>query len=919
MNKKAVLLFLFLLCAATNRAQSVMPYAYWTFDGEEIQTDIIQKRALNFRSYNCNYTVVQRLLGKAIDLNNTDCSVVTGLSKSNIKDEFTIEFLFRGTNFTFLSFSQQSLILRFGYNGFIFRTTTATSKKEALTNNFSVPLKGAGKQSYNYYTDGNWHHLVFTASLKTGEKKIYVDGECPEGFSTSIPKGKEFEFGTSDGFRNTDQIDELAFYNRSLPEALIQQHSAEVNNGKSYSFSINKKKATPIALRKAKEPESATVDPKEYAPGYPDYTIQATDQLKTFPLPQYNASVPVKRNMSWMDISYLHRELPGKGGKGFGKINPAKAVELTEEMVKYWNYYIDLPTRRATADAAQTSYVDTNNIYGALINYANQNPQYPVATILIEAQGKPAHAGFASSNAYVSSQNLSEKYYLKNEKGVPVIQNQRKWLSPLMPLDIIKEDGQTSRFYLNQLMKHLKKAPALINENGEVFGHIRKEALLKQDPRVWKDYTASGLTESQYSGRFQYLIDSTYRATITQGLNPGETHFSFYNLSAFNPSYWPDYAMRRELNRWDSQTVYPTPDFYPRWPDNWQNAKGAYNGYGTVAAGRVTEIGLGDRFFSPFVSAGWGEEENNIRPAQWLALLKSMVMLGADFFYTGYFNVTGAGGKWPNGVGPYDPRGYAYQIAMPAYAQAVRTWAPEFFDKGELLNPADPSDKINQFRFKGKAENELILVRKLGKRYLIYGSIQPNSNIKENVPLSKITSINLEGKTVSFEIRKQGSMYILNLSDKEPVFFQLDGWHQYEHPSYWDKSVTLEIEALSNLAENNISVHTDCQSAGSLYFSDCTSYITITDGQQASLQADLRQKTQYTISIRTRATGKGTSLAIQYGMDEKRITIKNLNWEVINTGIKIPSVESQKMIQVKLKAIGEAIDIDWIKFTPEEI
>ncbi|MCO5237729.1 MAG: LamG domain-containing protein [Chitinophagaceae bacterium] len=875
------LLVLVMNSFSTLVAQSISPFYYWSFNNKETGREQIKGKVLDTRYYKCDFSEVEGIVGKAVNLNNTNCTVVTGAMKSNVKDEFSIEFFFKGNSLTFLSFSEQFLLIRFNYNGFLFRTTTLTSQGKSEAHNFQIALKGAGKQSYNYYTDNNWHHLVFTACLKTGEKKIYVDGECPEGFSTSIPKGKEFEFGTSDGFRNTDQIDELAFYNRSLPEALIQQHSAEVNNGKSYSFSISKKKATPIALRKAKEPESATVDPREYAPGYPDYTIQATDQLKTFPLPQYNASVPVKRNMSWMDISYLHRELPGKGGKGFGKINPAKAVELTEEMVKYWNYYIDLPTLRTTADAAQKNYMNTKNIYGALINYANQNPQYPVATILIEAQGKPAHAGFASSNAYVSSQNLSEKYYLKNEKGVPVIQNQRKWLSPLMPLDIIKKDGQTSRFYLNQLMKHLKKAPALINENGEVFGHIRKEALLKQDPRVWKDYTASGLTESQYSGRFQYLIDSTYRATIMQGLKPGETHFSFYNLSAFNPSYWPDYAMRRELNRWDSQTVYPTPDFYPRWPDNWQNAKGAYNGYGTVAAGRVTEVGLGDRFFSPFVSAGWGEEENNIRPAQWLALLKSMVMLGADFFYTGYFNVTGAGGKWPNGVGPYDPRGYAYQIAMPAYAQAVRTWAPEFFGKGELLNPANPNDKINQFRFKGKAENELILVRKLGKRYLIYGSIQPNSNIKGNIPLKKETSIDLEGQKVSFEIRKQGSMYILDLSGTDPVFYQLDGWHQYEHPWYWNKSIVQEAEMTSS-HDGDIKIITE-RNERELNFNSFTTYCELTPTTELNY-ALWALPGEYVVEIiaRLKAYSRPSILKCENDTNSTSITVDSDMWEKYN-------------------------------------
>ena len=107
-------------------------------------------------------------------------------------------------------------------------------------------------------------------------------------------------------------------------------------------------------------------------------------------------------------------------------------------------------------------------------------------------------------------------------------------------------------------------------------------------------------------------------------------------------------------------------------------------------------MALGIKFFAPFISAGWNLEEKNIRPGQWLGLLKSMVMLGADFFHVGYFNVTGTTG-WPNGKGPNDPRGYIYQAAMPAYAQAIASQVWEFLDKGVLLE--DPLSKEKRMPF----------------------------------------------------------------------------------------------------------------------------------------------------------------------------------------------------------------------------
>ena len=43
-------------------------------------------------------------------------------------------------------------------------------------------------------------------------------------------------------------------------------------------------------------------------------------------------------------------------------------------------------------------------------------------------------------------------------------------------------------------------------------------------------------------------------------------------------------------------------------------------------------------------------------------------------------------------------------------------------------------------------------------------------------------------------IRRQGSMYVLDTEASEPVFYQLDGWQQYEHPLYWSKEINIEAE-----------------------------------------------------------------------------------------------------------------------------
>ena len=286
-------------------------------------------------------------------------------------------------------------------------------------------------------------------------------------------------------------------------------------------------------------------------------------------------------------------------------------------------------------------------------------------------------------------------------------------------------------------------------------------------------------------------------------------------------------------------------------------------------------------------------------------------MLGADFFYTGYFNVTGSGGKWPNGAGPNDPRGYTYQIAMPAYAQEIRTWVPEFFDKGELLNPADPKDLIQQFRFKGKAANELILVRKLGKKYLIYGSIQPNSNIKGNVPQDKQTTIDLEGNKISFLIRRQGSMYVLDLSDRSPVFYQLDGWHQYEHPYYWTKDYMIEAEMIGQISRPDTKIATNRGNSKGNDFTNYTSYLVIPKGSRYSIPVFSREGVGSVISIRAKSVD-AASIKIEYGSNSNIIDVKKNSWTNFSMNI-FSQLGSDWPAFINISATDGQLELDWIK------
>lgn len=789
------LLLLSGVCCSCLIAMAQQPLSYWTFDNKDSLKDEVRDKILNLKNYRVQVEIIDGMVGRAINPIIPNQLIVTNLLREvNNLSDFTLELAFRGKGFVFTTFPSADFRLTFSSEGINILYNIQRKGKE-VNEKWVIPLRGTGVTSYHNLADGKWHHFVLVAR-KSGIFEIWIDGKTDPQFTRNVSPFDGWIITGSDGLRLNAAMDELAFYNTALSPELTQQHAQELRNGEHYSFHIN-----PAAIarqKKTPQQEIYTMDEKEFAPGYPDYTVQATDQLKAFPLPRYASDVSMPRNFPWMDITYLHRELPGDGGKGFGKMSPQTAVRLTDELAVNWNYYIELPTLRTDAATAQKRYTNPDEIFPSLIAYANAHPQLPAATVLMQVQNKPVQAGFDRNTPYVTARDLAGKYYLKDKNNKPIVYNKKKWLSPFTSMELVEKDGQTSAFYLKQLGRHLTRKINMINENGEWFGHKWPEELLRQSPEVVSFTTTNGMDYEHFNGWMQNRFDSVYKATILNNIPWHDVKFTFYNVSAYNSAYWPQYSERKMTNSLFNGTPRSTPAFYPARPDNWRLASGPLNGYGRVAEGRKKEMALGVRYFAPFISAGWNLEEKNIRPAQWLGLLKSMVMLGADFFHVGYFNVTGKTG-WPNGKGPNDPRGYIYQAAMPAYAQAMASRVWEFLEKGVLLEDPLSKEPRMPFAFTASSYNHLVLVRKWDNKYLIYGSLQPNSNYKGNTAIASSTSITLEGRKVTFNIRRQGSMYVLDLSGNDPVFYQLDGWHQYEHPWYWSKDIEIEAENTEGL------------------------------------------------------------------------------------------------------------------------
>ena len=280
---------------------------------------------------------------------------------------------------------------------------------------------------------------------------------------------------------------------------------------------------------------------------------------------------------------------------------------------------------------------------------------------------------------------------------------------------------------------------------------------------------------------------------------------------------------------WCNVTTCKNISAYLEWgTPAWDGIEGPSRGIDWLAQMLPSQIATGDIVWSPFVAAGWSEmEELNTRPAQWIGQLKLYAVSGAEYFYTGFFNLHPA---FP------DPRNWVWQGAAPALVQAVTSHYLDVLYEGELLlgdMPVPPLENCfvigpksepmqwvtNQglancsgplprnpfisYRFWAGSQQVAVMVRALGDKYVVAATVQPQSNL-EPAPFSVNANVTLPFGTVTLEIRRQGSVYVIEKSSPRSLqssqlrrpwtIVQLDGWHESSHFSRWTKNFELEAE-----------------------------------------------------------------------------------------------------------------------------
>lgn len=751
--------------------------------------------------------------------------------------------------------------------------------------------------------DGQWHHLAFVFRGKTGMQPgrmtIFIDGKTHPEWQKPVSAPGSYTTGTfvlnfiPRESSSANRADELALWTTALPDTLISRHSRDFSEGKHYSTTYNKSDP-PAAVFAAARHTFASAD---YAPGYPSYSVDAGAQLLSYPLPRYRPGTSLQRNFPWFDFAYLsydyHQAYRVETGKfkypGWNEAAHARAaLAIDSEMYVHWHYYFLLPSPTYNFE----DFSRRGTIAGELTHYADLHPEVKTATVLFWVGVHPDRAGFSSKAPYIRS----------NSSIAPCESD------TLYPG--IAKDGLTQRRNIDALVKMLPHRDPLckidfVNENGEVFGESRTPNAegYRGSPLIHciqRDSSAARFDRA----RWQLRVFSTYTSQFANTKTYPEllqSHFSFYQVAGFLPQYYPQYTVMRRINTKMRGSYYSTPDFYPghkTW--NIWETHGPYHGLDAIRQGRAAELAAGDPYFSPFVCAGWFSDSLNFRPAEWLASLKALGMMGAEFYYPAYFNIAN-----PSDHLPQDPRGYMYQVVMPCYAQAVTSRMEKLFFRSKGF--------VYQRNF-----NRVLVYRKdsTAAVYAIHASV-----FGGNGTAAAITGeVNIDGTILTLKFLPQGATYIYDKSDPANViFYQLDAWHEPTHPYYWSKDFAFEAEVSDDSFPHVLRTERPENAAANDY-TTYTTFVRFSKESQPPLVFDFEPRQEadsvYYIWVRARSVLERSSLLLTIdGKTRVGITAINngkFSWYCVEMkGKPMPfDLQSGKPHELKIEVKESFVDVD---------
>jgi hypothetical protein len=888
-----ILVFVFL--SFFSFAQTYTPRNYWHFDGVNPANAIDDSLNNLNLVYGSGFPITSGgQVGKYGTLGAANGLVTMHPDFSIFKDSFAFEFMIKPgylfNNCRFINTTNGSVAIDFVWPKDNFSRPGIrfyTQKNNGQVDDFFVTFDGINRKNWGYLMDGGWHHFVFQYNCQTGKKEIWIDGQLPVGFSTTTATGGSIVTGGTlylnwsvNYVKIFADLDEIATYTRTLPGIIVKEHYNNMVAGDHYSFT------TSLTSVGTAAPVSGPVDANDYPVGSQQinttWTVPAgssgpdgqgsgssvsmpisagatrnfIEQIKWYPRARFKTGHSMPPNIDVCNIEYA-----AGGGQTIAPITSptlytqitqaqkvANAKEISIETAQNWNMalsFYNINGKNAS------DFGSVANTYGMMAKLANDSSHFPASAGAFRIQ---------LPGSLIWSLTLANDQYLQNSSGTKIAVDGRFRLRPTVNPANYVGDGNQIRSTLQALIAALPNRSATkkldqIWENGEWYPVIN-QATGTQDPVVNAAYLASGLDWYTFSSRkYKELAKNSYPDVFLSLPGLQNTRYAEYALDGqFQWRYkWSEV---RQINTPQVDGDYmSTGDFYPRWPHNWRNWSTAWHGLKWFSISRAEEIGAGDEFFAPFVSAGWyPDEEKNMRPGQYLGLLKILNGMGAKYFYNSYFGNLG---------NPFAlPPSWAYQYVLPCYAQAAVSRHYADFYNSKVLPGDVPQDYVagtdSSLFFQTGDLRKIVTVRKVNgvEKYLIFGTLQNNTNMLDTLSIAGNATITIPGAgQLKFQVRRQGSVYYFdNTNPSAKIFYQLDGWHEMSHPDRWSQDLIHEAE----LNETTNSTIATTGISGTDY-TGAVSYASLNNGQTITFKIQRTEQSSSTRYFWVRARSKNGS------------------------------------------------------------
>lgn len=879
------------------------------------------------------------------------------------------EFRFRfNENYSPLLISLPNAAINIDFAGIQFNASySGSGNAKGLKAKMKVDFNGIDRKSFSYYTDREFHHFVAKTNYNTHVMEVWIDGQMIQKDEKALPvDASPLSLNEGEPLINVHNkasvhptrrflgdIDDIAIYTRDVPKTLIYKHYLSVKNNESeWDFTDNFKSSCIPA-------ESAllgTLNPMDFAPKNLNKEMGVIEQFNTFPLPRFKQGHTLLRNALFIDLEAMTEPNAGvalmMNQPGYSsKKHNASYVQL--QLAQNWNYYLSIPSIPVVEKPEiYTRFCDTNSVNGKFLLNAKMHPELPVSTTIFQKQN------FAKQSQKVALTPVCGKggFYICEGDNPVTINGKRYSFSPLAPSEAFRDDGIAYKNALLIIKSSLNRPIDLFICNGEMIAGIAtpptdKEpegngGIMEKDSKIVQDYNQwnpSGFAKNWYTydsekrmKRFTIEFrDAFLKSNELESANLIKTSSKFtqYQIGGDWSNYRMNYPIVRQLMTPFNGKYYATENFYPFYPKYWNEfSAGSINSIGRMRKSLETTLAAGDKFYSPFIdpyaytSPVWEEtgtlvsnqiNEGGYTPAQWLGLLKYLSVTGAEFFYNFYYR------QCPDkGIGCREHGNeYAWMTTTPAYVQAIVSRYENIFRNGNVMEGNHPAGSGKypadyKYTFHAKDDRILVGVRKSGLQYVISGNINPIANVIENAPSDGVAEINLEGETLLFNVRRQGSVYVYDKSVNPPVFYQLDRWHEASHPYYWSKNFRFDAVLFDN-STGTIGIKTEqiTTSGGVTDTRNAISYIALPSNATISyyFQPNLNGSARYKVSIKARSkSGSGSIQVLVDNVNKGSVTVNNSSWQILTLGQKISGITLNQEHNLSVLTQNQGIEISEI-------